>query len=391
MLFLLNIFFAKEISFLLFKDNKYYLLIIFAAISIPLSLVNPILDSLIRGLKRFDDFVRISVFVAAFTLLFTLVLVYLFEIEGAIISLTISAFFAFLTYFFYFKKKDSMPLSEFFSLNFNYSQNFKTVVKIGIAGLIVGVADKLSQLIIRIIVIDSLGINANGLYQCIYAISLNYFSVLFISLGIYLLPILSEMKDKDSVNSELNSTLKLTFIIIVPLITILFSFRKYLILLFYSKEFLPSTDLLFFNFLGDYFKAFSWIVGSWLIPLSRIKAWVVFSMIYYVNFPVLFYILLHFFNLGLKSVVISYFISFIVHSVINLYGFKFSDINLKLFPLSFLFIFVVMLISNYNPVYGYVIILPSVLLWFMFAVTKEEMIKVCAAHNIQIPSDPKKM
>jgi O-antigen/teichoic acid export membrane protein len=84
-------------------------------------------------------------------------------------------------------------LSEFISFNFRYSDKFKNVIKLGIASLSVGLADQLTQLVIRSVIIKMLGVDANGLYQAIYSISMNYFSLLFISLGVYLLPVLSEM------------------------------------------------------------------------------------------------------------------------------------------------------------------------------------------------------
>lgn len=376
-----SIFFSHQISYFLFSSEEYQLLIILASISIPLALLSPVFEAVIKGLKRFDYYVKISVITAVLSLFGTLTLVYFYRIEGAILSLTLSSVIIFSFYFFYLKKTNLIKSSEFISFDFHYSDKFKLIVKLGAASLIVGLADQLSQIIIRTIIIKNLGLNSNGIYQSIYAISANYFSVLFMSLGVYLLPVLSEIKDKSLVNIEINSTLKLTLIVVVPLICCIFIFRIFIILLFYSKEFLPSTDLLFFNFLGDYFKAFSWIIGAWLIPLSRVRAWLIFSIIYYLNFLLIFMIALYFFDLGLKSVVISYFIAYLIHSVINLYyiikynDFKFSPVNRKLFPLSVIFIFSLLLVSNYSTIMGYIIIVPSIIIWFKLAVTKEEFTK----------------
>lgn len=376
-----NILFAKDISIFLFNDESYYFFIILISLSIPLALVNLIFEAILKGMKKFGHYVKISIVIAVLTLAISILFVILFKIEGAVYSVLISTIIISIVYGIYFHNSKILKLDEFFSLNFKYSSNFRKVINLGLASLIVGSADQLSQLLIRAEIIKSLGINSNGLYQSIYAISLNYFSILFMSLGIYLLPVLSEIKENDLVNAEINSTLKLSLIFIVPLISIIFTFREQIIILLYSKEFLPSTDLLFFNFLGDYFKAFSWIIGAWLIPLGKIKAWVSFSIVYYINFIVIFIVLLFYFDLGLKSVVISYFISYVIHTIINIYyikkynKFRFISKNLILIPISICFILGLLITSKYNQLLGYILILPSVLLWFKLSVSKIEMIK----------------
>lgn len=379
---IINIVLASEISIFLFGDEQYYYLIIIISLSLPLSLVNPILEGLLKGLKRFKQYVKISIFISIFCLLVTLLSVFYFKIVGAVFSLSVSSVIVFLVYYIYFYKIKVFNIYSFFSFNFRYSDKFKIVVKLGLASLAVGLADQISQLLIRTFIIKAYGVNANGLYQSIYSISMNYFNILFMSLGIYLLPVLSEMKDKNLINSEINNTLKFSFIIIVPLVSSIFIFRDFVIRLLYSEEFLPSIDLLFFNFLGDYLKAFSWVIGAWLIPLSRIRAWLVFSFIYYINYILLFLLFSTVFDMGLKSVVISYFISYLIHSFINLYfiiknnKFKFSTVNLKLFPLSILFILIMMFISDYKQIYGYVIILPSLLLWLKLTVSKVDLFRI---------------
>ncbi len=379
---IISLIFAEKISFLLFQNQSYYLLIIFLSISIPFTLVSTLFDSFIKGLKRFSNYLVISIVASFLSLLSTLILVYYFEITGAMVALTISSLFSLIAYVVYFKKSKLLNYSDFFSLNFKYSSKFKVLVKLGFGFLLIGSSELLSQMIIRALIIKNLGISSNGLYQCIYSISMNYFNILFVSLGIYLLPTLSAFKDRNLVNLEINNTFRLTFIIIVPLICLIFIFRDYIILLLYSKEFLGSTSLLFFSFLGDYFRAFSQIIGAWLVPDSRFKAWITFSLMYYIVFVLIFIVLSNLFEIGLKSVVISYFISNFLLSAVNLWyiikqnEFKFSSINLKIFPLSFFSILIILLVSNYNFTYGYILFLPVMILWLRFTISKEDFIRL---------------
>lgn len=376
-----SLFFAKEISFLLFRDESYFLLIIFLSISIPFTLVSNLFDSFIKGLKRFGNYLKISVIASFLSLLLTLFLVYYFEIFGAVLALTFTAIIYLIAYTIFFKKTKLLKFSEYISFNFKYSTKFKILIKLGFGFLAIGSAELLSQMVIRALIIKNLGVSSNGLYQCIYSISMNYFSILFMSLGIYLMPTLSALKDKESVNLEINNTFRLTLLMMVPLICFIFIFKDYIILLLYSKEFIGSGSLLFFSFLGDYFRAFSQVIGAWLVPDSRFKAWITFSLMYYVMFVLFYFILSALFDIGLRSVVISYFVSNLLLSAANLWyiikhnKFRFSSINLKIFPLSFFIVLIILIVSDFNTLFGIILFVPGMVLWLKFSVKKDELVR----------------
>lgn len=378
----INIFYSKQISIYILGTDRYSSFVILASIAIPFSMAVAIFEGYLKGLKIFGAYAKVSIAGAISSILVTLVLVFFYKLEGAVISLALSSVLSFAVYLFYLKKLNLIRISELLSFNFRYSDKFKAVLVVGGASLVVGFFEQFSQLFTRSVIIKVFGIEANGFYQCVYAISLNYFSILFISLGVYLLPVLSEIKEQSMINEEINSTLKLALILIVPLISTLYIFREQIIMLLYSKDFLPSTDLLLYNFLGDYFKAFSWIIGAWLIPFSRLKAWLAFSLLYYFNFILIFFLLLYFFNFGIKSIVTAYCVAYFIHSVINYYyivknnNFKFTKENLKLLIASIIFIIFVMVLSNYSLLIGFIIFIPVVFAWIKISVKKDEFLKV---------------
>lgn len=90
---------------------------------------------------------------------------------------------------------------------------------------------------------------------------MNYLNIFMISAAVYTIPILSELKDSKLINIEINSLLRLILIFIVPILTIIFVFREFIIIILYSKDFLSSSELFFYNFLGDFGRLIGTVFG----------------------------------------------------------------------------------------------------------------------------------
>lgn len=372
--------FANKISSILFNDTSYGSLIIALSLSIPMTLIGAFFDSFIKALQRFKNFMYISLVTTSISLLITIGFTYYYNVFGAVLAIGISGVIYVLSYVIYFIRSKTLAFSDFFSFNFNYSPKFKGLIMLSIAYLFVGSIELLTQTVIRTLIITNLGISSNGIYQCVYSISMNYFSIIFMSLGMYLLPTLSAIKEIDIANIEINNTLRLTLVVIVPILTIIFTFREYIIIIFYSSQFLSSSDLMFYFFLGDYFKAISAVVGTWLVPALKIKLWIYISLTYYLLQTLLFVVLLNYFHLGLHSVIIAYLIANVVNTIVNLYfigkynKFRLSATNIKLIVLSLSFILTIFLTSLLGLSIAYYIIFPAMIIWVFISINKEERV-----------------
>jgi PST family polysaccharide transporter len=381
-LILICMIFSVQISEIILEDGNYYYFIILLAISIPFSLYGLLFDSYIKGFRKFGFYSKISIISSFISTLIALLLVFRFELYGAALFLLVSPIGSFIIYLFFLRRYNYLKISNVFKIKFKFDQNYLFILKLGAASLIVGMSEQLVLLAMRTSVIQNLGVVQNGIFQSVYTISMNYFNVLFISIGAYLLPVLSGKKDILSVNAEINSVLYLTLLVIVPLITVIFVLRDYVITILYSSEFLPASDLLFYNFFGDYFKAISWILGAWLIPSNKIKVWAIFSLTYYVLFFVIFYILFYLFGFGLKSIPVAYSISYFLHFLVNWYyiyrynEFRLTSKNLRVLIYSISFLIIILILSNFSMIVGYFIVIPSVILWFVINVKIGDLIKL---------------
>lgn len=376
---IMSFIFAKELSVLLLDSKEFSWLIFIVFCSFPFTAISSVFDSLVKGIKRFGLSVKASITTSIITFIITIIFVYYYNIMGVALGLLISSICGVVIYYYFLLKEKIWNYKNLLNIKSEKNPVLKNILKIGIASLLVGGLNQLVQLIIRSYIIRKIGVDYNGIYQGVYAISNNYFNIFFMTISIYSLPVLSEMKEKDMVNLELNNLLRITLLIIVPIIMFAFTLRYYIILLLYTEKFIPATDYMAFNFLGDFFKALAWVFGAWLIPATKIKMWAIIDFIFDFNYLFLFFILITFFNLHLYSVVIAYFIAFIIHAIISLIvlvkynKFTFSKINIKSIISSIISLIILILISNYNLIFGYLFVFPILLIWFKLNVTNKEV------------------
>jgi PST family polysaccharide transporter len=261
------------------------------------------------------------------------------------------------------------------------------ILKLGVAALALGALDQFTLIFIRSVLVKSVGVDSTGIYQSVAGISNNYFAVFYMSISTYILPVLAEKNDSHEVNIEINSAFRLTLLLIIPICTITFVAREYIIMILYTDKFLPAANLMIYNFAGDFFKALSWVLGAWLIPSNRIRLWLILGFVYYLNYCVLF-LLLNQINNDLRNVVIAYLIAGIIHFFLNLYfirkynGFKFKSGNLKLYLISFAVLCSIFAISSFNLTLGYIGFVPILSLWAWYSVQKNEVNKILSLLSI---------
>lgn len=376
------LFYSKQLSLLLLDNPEYSILIFLVFCSFPFTALTSVFDSFVKGIKRFGLSVKVSIYLSISSLVFSVVLVLLYDLPGVAYGLLISSISGVIIYYIYLRKDGLLSFSNLVKIKSGKNPAIKSILKIGIASLIVGGLGQITQLTIRSTIIRDIGIDFNGIYQCVYTISNNYFNILFMTVSIYSLPVLSEMKDRNLVNKEINNLLRITLLIIVPILVITFVFRDIIIITLYTKKFLVASDYFIYNFTGDFFKALAWVLGAWLIPAARIKTWASLDIVFNFNYFVGFYILNSYFNLGLFSVVIAYAIAYFIHSLLTLIvlikcnDFAFERVNIKLLITSMILIAFIFYTSSSNLIYGYILLVPVILVWAKLSIKISELKKV---------------
>ncbi|MBK7157602.1 MAG: oligosaccharide flippase family protein [Ignavibacteria bacterium] len=359
--------------FYLIQD--YYLFVILLGIILPVNVIGFFFDAYLKGLKQIKLFVRITVISSLVTLLFYFPLVYYFDIAGAILSLFVNSFIV--LYLSYSNLKKS-GLTGKISLTLPKFNNLGGIFQIGIGSLITGSVLQLMYLILRTITINELGIHENGIYQSIFNISQNYFGFIFISMSAYTLPKYSELKNDKDLIQEINVNLRIVLFAIVPLIGLFYLFQDAILTLAFSRDFLNAARLLKYQFLGDFFKTTSWILGLWLIARGKILIWVLLDVLYSINFIVIYYSLLEYYTKDLVAISMAYLICNLIHLILNIIvinkylSFTFTKNNLIMILLSFLTIVMVIFTTDINLNLSYFLTPLFLIIWLFITTDKNE-------------------
>ena len=110
-------------------------------------------------------------------------------------------------------------------------------------------------------IVSQQGLEAAGIFDVAWTLSMMYISLVLTSFGTYYLPTLSQCKAEDQQIELIRRFLRLTTLLIVPLISGVIVLKPLVIHLLYSEEFLSSIHIMRWMLVGDYLKATSWVFG----------------------------------------------------------------------------------------------------------------------------------
>lgn len=381
MLFAVVIFiFSDKFSGFLFDTPEYSAQVRIISVFIPFLVLNSILEGYLRGLKVIKIYVKVIIISNLVNLLIIIPLVWKYGLTGGLIGL-LSAYTIYVCVCSYQLLKNQLIGRLDFKKTFDRFL-FKKILRVSFVFLISGALFQLTLLLLRRIIIDEMGIYYNGIYQSVIGISMNYFGFIFLSLSTYSFPTISKMSENEEIVNELNVNIKYIVFLMVPLIIMVFVFRSQVISILFSHEFMVSENLFGLQFSGDYFKALAWATGIWLVPKLKLKQFLYLELVLNANLVLISLIFLNIFGAKLEYISAAYLIAYIIHFILNYYvsknilGFRIQKQNLKLLVLSFIVLASVMFVSDYNKLFGYLIVLPSLLLWLKISVKKSELIEI---------------
>ncbi|WP_439287307.1 lipid III flippase WzxE [Lonepinella sp. BR2357] len=121
------------------------------------------------------------------------------------------------------------------------------------------------SILLRNQLIDSQGLSAVGLWQGLSRISDAYLQLLTTAFSVYLLPTFAKLSEKSAIQKEAKKALGFIFPLALALALLVFFSRDYLIIVLFSPDFTPMSDLFGWQLVGDLFKVASYVFGYlWL-------------------------------------------------------------------------------------------------------------------------------
>lgn len=293
--FLLSFFFFFGSGYLnrIIFDANYNFEIVFKvlALVLPFYSLSMFFISIINGLGGYKKVIYVNIIGNIIGLLVSIYMLQHFKTLGALLSIVISPSLLLFATLYYLNKE--IKLSESLSLYYFTPKILKRLIPYSLMAIVSAIIIPLVYLIIRKIIIAKVGIDNAGYWEAMTRISSYY--LLFISsiVSLYYLPKLAMAKSKTETRSVFFNFYKYIFPIFIIGTIIVFLMKSILIKLIFTHSFLPTTDLFFWQLLGDIFKVFSMILGFNLIAQKRTFAFIIselfsvtvmcFSSIYLIN------------------------------------------------------------------------------------------------------------
>jgi O-antigen/teichoic acid export membrane protein len=291
----------------LFGADEFKYIYYLAIVCLPLLVMNSIPYALLKAFKGTAEIAKARMISVSINVAILIPMILVWGLDGVIISIVCS-YFVILAVNYHFArdsylKKLEISFTSVFSAPIS-RDNFLELLLFAGFGASVGVFSFVSEFLIRNLLIDSLGVEAIGLYSPIIAFASIFMSVVTPALSTYLYPRFCEFTSDIAVNELINIGLRVTTLIITPFILLAIPMRYFFIEALYSKEFIAAGDLLPIHFLGLVFYIWWFVLSQSLAPTGRIKAHGVMLMV-----SLLFNILVVYFMVeswGLQSYALRY-------------------------------------------------------------------------------------
>jgi len=379
MVLAVSVLISSQLSNWMLSDRSYSLFIIIYAVSFPLAVFPTTTNSFLQGLKRIKPLAKINVLRSSISLLFIIPLVYFFRLKGAVMSVVIITTVHLLLNTYYLRKEKSR-YSVIKWQPFD-ADLLKKLFQYGATSLLVGSAYYLSHLLLKIIIVNSLGLEMNGIYQPIWALTMTYLTLVLSSMSAYSYPRLCELDSIRDINEELNGILRVAVLLITPAMFFLLLARRPVIQILYSSEFLAATKYMPIQILGDFFKVLFWSVGMYLLPTRRLMAFIWLNLLQDIVMVLLAYLLVDKYQLyGIAaSFALSYLIGFFA---LYWYSrkqmrFGFWTKNRMLLLASFGALLIITAVERYLSLGQHIVIVSIIIvLWALLSIKKDEVLQL---------------
>ncbi|WP_316737874.1 O-antigen translocase [Pedobacter aquatilis] len=286
---------SEYISSWIFGITKYSPIVKVLGITILFYSLNSLLISILNGRGELRTFTVVNTIGSIIGLIFTVCLVYFFKLNGALYALVLAqSVVFFITTFLVIRR----PWFEwgYFSEKIDW-KILKNLSKFSLMAIVSAITVPVSQIILRNLIINNLGVDSAGYWQGILKISDGYLLIITTSLSTYYLPKLSALKSEIDIRKEIFYTLKIvTPAVLVGCVAIYIS-RSLIIKTLYTAEFQEMESLFLWQLVGDFFKMIAWVIGYIMIAKAMTKMYVITDIIFNFLYVVSGFLFIHRFGL----------------------------------------------------------------------------------------------
>jgi O-antigen/teichoic acid export membrane protein len=144
-------------------------------------------------------------------------------------------------------------------------------LSMGITMFITGLVGTGTQLVVRSLVNRRFGLPGAGVFDVAWTLSMMYVTLVLGSFGTYYLPTLSRTSGTAARAALIQSVLRFSIFLMVPLVVSVVVLKPLVVSVLYSDEFAPSLSIIRWMLIGDYFKAISWVLAMPMVAYADMR------------------------------------------------------------------------------------------------------------------------
>lgn len=310
--------FSDYLSELILKDIQYSSVFIIFGATIFLFALNMVLISILNGQKEIKKYVLVNIAGSIFSLVFTSILIMQLNLMGALYAMVLNQsvmFFVTLA----FVLKSSWFKLEYFKQGLD-KESLSKLSKYSLMAIVSALTVPVSHLIIREYIGENLGWDSAGYWQGIWYISTMYLMLVTTTLGVYYLPRLSEIQDNKELRKEIFSGYKIIMPIVILASLIIFLLKEYVILIAFSKDFMPMMELFAWQLIGDVIKIASWLLAYLMLAKAMTKVFIYTEVLFSALFVGLSLLFVD--KFGLVGITYAYALNYFLYLVTMIFIFR---------------------------------------------------------------------
>lgn len=315
---LILIFFCKWLSQLILLSEEYYYVFIVFGITIFLFTLNGLITSILNGYKEFKLYVRVSIFGTVAGLLYSVLLVFLWGLPGAMINaVTFQSIMLFVTL--WMCRKLPWMKREYFAQKLD-----KPIVKkyLGYSLMTLTTLALLPtcQMLLRGYVMSELSPTDAGIWEGMNRISNMYLSVITSAFSIYYLPRLSEILNPEELRSEFIRCYKVILPMLLGISVLIFLLKHIVLWVLFTPDFYPMENLFGWQLAGDMFKMCSWLLSYLMVAKAMTGKFIITEIIFNLSYLALAFLFMKL-N-GIVGLIQGYLINYILYFIVMIFMFR---------------------------------------------------------------------
>ncbi|WP_395059703.1 O-antigen translocase [Flavobacterium sp.] len=315
---ILLLLFAPFWSRLIFTKNLYPGPIRALGLAIVFYAINVLLVSILNGLGQIKTYTIVNAIGSIVALIMTVLLVYFYQIQGALYALVLSQAIVFFVTLAILLKEKWIGFSYF-----NQKFDIETAKKLShysLMAVVSAMTVPLSQIVIRNHLIANFGIDLTGCWQGVVRISDAYLMLITTSLATYFLPKLSSLKTNVELRKEILKGYKLIIPFVFMGCSFIYFFRAFIISILFTPEFKTMENYFFWQLIGDFFKMASWILAYIMLAKAMTKMYIITEILFTLIYITLGFYLTSIFQL--QGIVMAYAINYFLYFIFMIVLFR---------------------------------------------------------------------